>query len=202
MLRTVRLSGELGREFGKYHRFAIKSPAEAVRALCANFPRLRQWLNDSEARGVGYRVLTARSARRLEAIHDPTPDDVISICPVMLGAKKGLLPILLGAALIAASFFLPGAGALATAGILAKISLSGIAFSLGASMFLSGVSSLLTKTPKLSADSNESTGYPSYYFNGAVNTQAQGGAVPLGYGRMIVGGPTISAGQSIEELPI
>lgn len=35
---------------------------------------------------------------------------------------------------------------------------------------------------------------PSYNFNGAVNTTAQGNPVPLGYGRMIIGSAVISAG--------
>ena len=34
-IRTVRLYGWLGRAFGREHRLAVASPAEAVRALCA-----------------------------------------------------------------------------------------------------------------------------------------------------------------------
>jgi len=45
-LKTIRLYGALAKEFGKTHKFDVKSPAEAVRALQANFPtfnyRLKQ----------------------------------------------------------------------------------------------------------------------------------------------------------------
>ena len=37
-LITVRLLGAFGREFGRVHRLAIDSAAEAVRALCVLFP--------------------------------------------------------------------------------------------------------------------------------------------------------------------
>jgi predicted phage tail protein len=46
VLRTIRLHGKLGREFGKLHRLQVDSPAEAVRALTSQFPameaRIRQ----------------------------------------------------------------------------------------------------------------------------------------------------------------
>ena len=42
-------------------------------------------------------------------------------------------------------------------------------------------------------DENEKLNTPSYLFNGAVNTTAQGHPVPIGYGRLIVGSAVISA---------
>ena len=42
----------------------------------------------------------------------------------------------------------------------------------------------------------------SYTFSGPVNTTAQGQPVPVGYGRLIVGGAVISAGITTEEIPI
>ena len=32
--RKIRLKGELGKRFGKVHKLAVKTPAEAIRALC------------------------------------------------------------------------------------------------------------------------------------------------------------------------
>lgn len=34
MLRDIHLHGALGRRFGRHHRLAVATPAEAVRALC------------------------------------------------------------------------------------------------------------------------------------------------------------------------
>ena len=42
---------------------------------------------------------------------------------------------------------------------------------------------------------------PSYSFNGAVNTTAQGHPVPVGYGRLVVGSAVISAGIDVDEVP-
>ena len=41
---------------------------------------------------------------------------------------------------------------------------------------------------------------PSTYFDGAVNTTAQGHPVPIGYGKLIVGSAVISAGLTVEEV--
>jgi len=65
-------------------------------------------------------------------------------------------------------------------------------------MILGGVVQLLTPIPKGSA-ANTAANAPSYVFNGAVNTQAQGNPVPLLYGRMIVGSAVISAGIKAED---
>lgn len=202
MLRTVRLSGELGREFGRYHRFDVKSPAEAVRALCANFKGFAEFVAGSAERGIGYRVLADRTPRRLDEIHDHTPADTITICPVLTaaGSGKGIGMIAAGIALVAASFFLPGAGVLAGA-VLSQISLSGIAFSLGASLLLGGITSVLSKPPSLS-EAKTTENKPSYHFNGPVVSDGQGGAVPVGYGRAIVGGVVIAGEQVAEELPL
>jgi hypothetical protein len=61
---TIILLGELGRRFGRRHsaRHQMASAAEAVRALCANFPAFERELVASGERGVGYRVLAGRDA--------------------------------------------------------------------------------------------------------------------------------------------
>ena len=41
---TVLLYGHLRKKFGKFHRFDIRTPAEAIRALVANFPGFQQHL--------------------------------------------------------------------------------------------------------------------------------------------------------------
>jgi predicted phage tail protein len=35
---TIRLLGEAGRRFGRQFKLAVKTPAEAVRALCVQIP--------------------------------------------------------------------------------------------------------------------------------------------------------------------
>lgn len=193
---TVILLGELGRQFGRRHRLAIATAAEAVRALCANFPAFERELVMSGERGVGYRVLVGRDALALEHLHEPSGQQRITIAPVVSGAgSNGLGQILLGAALIAVAWWNP-MGWAAAGSFLSQTTL----YSVGTSMVLGGVAQMIAPTPKASDPSERPENKPSYSFNGAVNTTAQGHPVPVGYGRLIVGSAVISAGIDVDEV--
>ena len=196
-MSKVRLLGELGKRFGRQHDFDISTPAEAVRALCANFPDFERELVCSGERGVGYKVLSGQDAVDLKSLHDPSGKTVITIAPVISGAGgDGLGQILLGAALIAVSWWNP-MGWAAAGSFLSQATL----YSVGTSMMLSGVAQMIAPTPSASAPI-EVNKQPSYTFNGAVNTTAQGHPVPVGYGRMIVGSAVISAGIDVDEVAV
>lgn len=194
-MRVIRLNGELGKRFGRVHRLDVRTPAEAVRALCANLTGFEQFMISSHDRGVGYRCLVDRDPMVEDQIHYPMSRS-FSITPVVQGAGK-TLGIVLGVALIAASLvmpaFVPVFSALGTTfGFGASATLM-----LGVAMTLGGVASLLAPTPKTGGAGAERS--ENNYFNGPVNTTAQGSAVPFGYGRMIVGSAVISAAVSIEQ---
>lgn len=75
------------------------------------------------------------------------------------------------------------------------------ATSIGASLLLGGISQALTSTPSTSNQTVEAvSNRPSYAFDGAVNTAAQGNPVPVCYGQLIVGSQVISAGLSVEQI--
>ena len=59
-MKTIILLGELGKRYGRKHLLDVKSPAEAVRALCANFKDFAAFVSSSQERNVGYRVLNRR----------------------------------------------------------------------------------------------------------------------------------------------
>ena len=61
---------------------------------------------------------------------------------------------------------------------------------------------MISPLPKVGDPMERPENQPSYAFGGAVNTTAQGQPVPIGYGRMIIGGAVISAGITTEEIPI
>ena len=63
----------------------------------------------------------------------------------------------------------------------------------GMSLALGGVAQILAPTPNTPEPKESAENTPSYLFNGAVNTTAQGHPVPIGYGRLIVGSAVISA---------
>lgn len=194
-MRTVKLLGELGKKFGKQFKLDVKNPAEAVRALIANFPELEKHLMESEKRGIGYRVLVGKNIQQVEDLNNPSGKQVIKFVPVVMGSKSGgMFGVIVGAVLI-------------TAGVVGNIMYPGNPVSpylinAGVAMVIGGVIQMLAPVPKAPKDEDRPDNKPSYVFNGAVNTTAQGYPVPVGYGRMIVGSAVISAGIVAEELPI
>lgn len=193
-MRTIKLYGHLGKQFGRTHRFDVTSPAEAARALIANFPDFKSAL-------VGHK----------RGYHIHVGDDVIDkdlltfqgggaikFVPVVAGAKNGIGQVIVGALIIAAAFYTGGAS-IAAGGALSTTALGGFALSFGSSLVLGGISSLLIGAPKTGKASNAPENSPNYAFNGPVNTVAQGNNVPVCYGRMIVGSQVISASLTVEQ---
>lgn len=196
---TVMLYGHLGRDFGRVHRYDVRNPAEAVRALCATVKGFRQSL----AQGA-YRVLVAgKQALDAPGLVGPvSTKESIRIVPVVSGAGKGLGSVLLGAAIIGAAFFTGGASIAAGGFLSGGITTTfwgGIAVGIGTSLILGGVSQMLFKPPE-SQNTDRPENKPSFAFDGAVNTAAQGNPVPVLYGRLIVGSQVISAGLSVEPI--
>lgn len=196
-MKKIKLLGELGKKFGRVHMMDVNSTAEAIRALCANFKEFESWLAGSEERGVRYKVLVRKTAIDLDSLHNPISKE-ITIAPVLVGAKSGLVKVIIGVALIAASFYLPGSMYFSAYSAF-SINASAIAFSIGTSLALGGVSQMLAPTPTTPSGSGEKN-KPSYQFNGAINTTAQGLPVPIGYGRLIIGSAVISAGLKAQNI--
>lgn len=195
-MMTIYLYGHLAKQFGKRHQLNVQSPAEAIRAFCANYQDFKTaiMLHDQP----GYRVLAGKEERAFEAgMQLPIGSSkTIKIIPVVAGSGGSFGRILLGAALIGASFFLP------TTPLISGFSFSAasIVSSVGISLLLGGISSLLFSPPKPSSSSERPENRPSYNFNGAINTITQGNCVPVAYGRIRVGSQVISAGTETANL--
>ena len=205
MLRKIKLYGKLAKFIG--HRVLeadVATAAEAVRFLLANWPELEAHMSDQH-----YRVSIGTYDLAAEELHDPAGAAPISFVPVVAGAGGGFGKILIGIALIAASFLLPGAGAFGTFSIFGQAAVAGgfatgiaTALSLvGASLILGGIAQLLTPTPKLTQGA-DSEGDPrkSYSFSGVQNTSRAGVPVPVVYGETLVGSVVISAGIDIVQV--
>jgi predicted phage tail protein len=184
-MRTVLLYGELRRRFGKYHRFAVKTPAEAIRALCANYKGFEQ----AAAPG-RFHLIVGSGERGLKDVHEPAGErETIRLVPAIAGGKSPFVQILVGAVLIA--------GAIAFAGPLGAFALPiGM---MGGAMLLGGVSQLLATPPK-QEEYKQSDNRESYIFNGPTNTSVQGASVPVIYGRVLAGSKVISAGIETHEI--
>jgi predicted phage tail protein len=225
-VKKVILRGELGKKFGRVHNFELNTPAEAIRALCANFEGFQQELCAAGERGIGYMVQIGRDAMQsLDEIDNPTGRmEAISITPVLQGAGGGGVgQIFAGIGLIAAAIVLGpiGLGVLGATGAIAGT--AGVATAIGyvgAALILGGTSQLLSPTisdspgtfgatsptrqrarDSFTPENNEiADNRASYIFNGAVNLTAQGNPVPILYGRMRVGSVVVSAGLSVEDI--
>ena len=198
-LTEIRLYGHLRARFGRSYRLAVRSAAEAIRALGVVVPGFREYLATHSA--PGYRVwLGADVVTAAEQMHAPA-GSLIRLVPVTAGAKDaGLNQIIIAAALIVAAPYLPTAAIYGTGA--SAISISSIAYSVGISLALGGVAQMLAGNPASDAPSERPENLPSYAFNGAVNTTAQGNPVPVLYGRLRVGSQVISTGLSTAALAI
>ncbi|MDH0899693.1 tail assembly protein [Comamonas aquatica] len=201
-MKTVMLYGFLGRQFGRVHRYDVKTPAEAVKALSVTLQGFRKALVD----GGAYRVLVGgKSELDRTKLCEPVSDrETIRIVPVVAGAGRGFGQIILGAAIIGAAFFTGGASIAAGGFLSAGITTTfwgGIAVGIGSSLVLGGVSQMLFSPKQTQGTVDRPENKPSFAFDGAVNTVAQGNPVPVFYGGpLIVGSQVISAGLSAEQI--
>ena len=141
-----------------------------------------------------YRVMAGGYGVTLNELHYPIGQEVIRIAPAVGGAGAGLR-ILAGAALIAASFAIPGTA------LIAGIAVKSLAFGIGASLALGGVAQLLTPTPRTpTGTDSESDPKKSYSFSGVQNTARQGVPIPVIYGEVLTGSIVISAGVDIVQV--
>jgi predicted phage tail protein len=189
MLRKIRLYGELAKFVG--HRVLeadVASAAEAVRFLLANWPELEQHMAKQH-----YRVRTAAHDLSEDDLHFPMGRE-LRIIPVIAGAGA-VGRIILGVALIVATFAIPGAAAWLGPTAVKIIT------AVGASLVIGGIGQLLTPTPKIRQGS-DSEGDPrkSFSFSGIQNVSRAGVPLPVVYGETIVGSVVISAGIDIVQV--
>jgi predicted phage tail protein len=180
-MATVLLYGHLAARYGKRHKFDVLTPGEAIRAMRANYPDFEQiFLGHSG----GYHVFSGYEAMTENGFSSPTsPREVIRVVPSVSGS---------GIETIATWIFVNTALSVTAAWVAAVV----VTVAINAA--LAGISATLFAPEKREVNERpENT--PSYIFNGAVNTTAQGNAVPVGYGRLIVGSQVVSAGFFTSE---
>ena len=202
-MKTIRLYGHLGKQFGREHKFDVRTPAEAVSALCANFDTFKPYVIEHSA--PGYKVIVGKEDRSdPEEVKYPADADTIKIIPV-IGGSGNLGKIILGAVLIWAGGWLAanalsaafatsattGMGFAASATLVTTVSYAATA--IGTSLVMGGIAGILFKPPKIKARDGEAN-QGSANFNGPLNLSTQGNPVPLAYGKVMVGSQIISAG--------
>ena len=216
-MKVVKVYGALRKKLGQCRfEFEVDTPAQAIKALCVNFPGLDKWLIDSEQTGMGFRVAVGKERITPEdaslAVLPWSERDVFSIAPVVAGA--GFVGrIFAGIGLVALAILTAGAGtavlgiagagggifgASFTLGIAAANAIGGI----GVTLILGGVAQLLSPQPGISSlqRGKEAARLESFSFSGIVNTSKQGMPVPIVYGRAFVGSAVLSSGLDVVQL--
>lgn len=173
----IKLYGHLREQFGPGFDIKVADPAEAIRALCNVVPGFAEAFRDSRIH-----LLVGDEPQSMESIRNPSGQLDISIVPAIEGGKSDGMQIILGAALIAASF-IPGVAPWAAS----------MMVGMGTSMVLGGIAMALASTPKVDDPDN------GYFFSGPENTVVQGARVPIGYGTVLCGSKVVSAGTFPES---
>nr|CAI9420962.1 tail assembly protein [Escherichia phage morffagbaw] len=194
-LKVIKLSGSLGRRFGVFHKLAVDSYPEAIRALSSQVEGFKDYMQSEVGSRMRYAVFV--DGKNIGQ-HDEKAWQCakeVRIIPIPTGSKSGgLFQVVLGAVIMATAFFTGGAS-LALMGAFASS-----AFMMGGAMVLGGVMQMISPQQggsRLSSQSAENK--PSYAFGGAVNTTAAGYPIPLPYGQRTVGGAIWSAGSYAED---
>lgn len=173
-MKRVLFYGAMRKRFGKGRTLEVGSVAEMSRALMATMPGWREFCLKHD-----FKILVGGAPISEDQLRDPVGvTETIKLVPVVAGAKDEMFQIVVGAALIAV----------------------GVTFqqpwlvSIGVSMVLGGVAQMLADVPGGSFEPSQTDDIETFGFSNPTLTTGQGGCVPVGYGRMRVGGHVISAG--------
>ena len=198
MLRKVKLYGELAKIVGhKELEAKVDNISQSIRFLTSNFPKTERYIANTN-----FKVLVGDYQISEKELQDPIGKQDLHFVPVITGAggEGGLGRVLVGAALIGASF-IPGmqAAAIGTFGG-TPIAVSTVTGTLGVGLALQGVAEMLTPLPKTPDFSSEEDPRLSFNFSGTQNTSRAGTPVPIVYGEIITGSVVISAGVDTEQV--
>ena len=200
MLRKLKLYGELA-EFIGHKEFEVKvnSISQAVSFLVCNFPKSEAYIAERS-----YKVLVGDYEVGEDELAHPIGQSDLHIVPVIAGAGGGTRKFILGAALIGGAILTGGTSlAFTSSGFAAAgggFSFAALAGNVGIGLALTGVSEMLTPTPKPVDFSSEQDPRISFKFSGLQNTSRAGTPVPIVYGEIFTGSVVISAGVDTEQV--
>lgn len=194
-LTTIRLYGVLGARFGRVHRLAVQTSAEAVKALCINLDGLESYFLNAKKNGMTFAVFRGKRNIGADDFKNLAGSTDIRIAPVMEGAKKaGLFQTILGAVMVVAGIVVTGM-TFGSAGVIGAGMVSA-----GIGMMAGGIYQMLSPQSKGLQSRDDPDNKPSYAFGGSVNTLAMGNPVAILYGEREIGGAIISAGIVAEDI--
>ena len=220
MQHKILLLDELGDKWGNTHIYHdLRTPGDAIRLLCINYPDFAKYLATSHEEGIHYQVTQVDQELDYGDLLLPLGKHDLVIAPVIAGSK-GVVKAIVGVGIILATGgFGAGAGgalfgASVTAGTTAA-AIVAIGSKIGFALLLSGVSDMLAPqmssfdpTIKVGAGGYLSgpssmekgaDGVQSYAYSGAANTVGIGKTIPIVYGEAITGSHLISSNIDVVD---
>ncbi len=183
-LTTTLLFGQI-RQFGRSFKLSVRTPAEAIKALCVQIPGFERFLSNAKSRGIEFAVFRGKKNVGQGELGYGGEGEV-RIAPVITGSKRGgILQTIVGVVLLAISYVFP-----VTAPYLAPA---------GIGLVAGGVIQMLSPQTGGLKTSPAPENTPGYAFGSAKNTTASSNPVPLCYGKRRVGGAIISAAIYAED---
>lgn len=191
-MTTILLYGQL-RQFGRSFRLAVRTPAEAIKALCVQIPGFERFISNAKSRGIEFAIFRgSKNLEEKELGYEGAGD--IRIAPVITGSKRaGLLQTIVGAVMIVAGVIVSGM----SFGLASPVGAALIAGGIG--MVAGGVIQMLSPQAGGLKTSAAPENTPGYAFGSAKNTTASGNSVSLCAGRRRWGGAIISAAIYAED---
>ena len=209
MEHKIVLLDELGEKWGKTHIYHdLKTPADAIKLLCVNYPSFAKYLVTSHEKGIVYKITQVDTDLEESDLFLPLGKHDLVITPVITGS--GDIGKFVGG--IVLTVVTGGLGGTALIGG----TLGSIGAKIGAALIISGVSDMLT--PQLptfditgggvgqggflggpSSIERGADGQQSYAYRGAANTVGIGKTIPVVYGKALIGGHLISTTVEVED---
>jgi predicted phage tail protein len=219
---NIELHGILGEKLNKTNwKLAVNSVSEAIRAIEANTGALYKNLYELDKQNIKYRILINKKDFKIFKPEEEIKNDFdkvlnsnlltsfeeqllesIDIIPILEGSGGGgsffsIIAVVVGIALI-----FTGVGIAASAGIFGVLAASLVVAGIGLAAV--GFLGLLSSPPPFVAPEFNAPGVAaakggggkSFLFDGPTNTAGEGGPIPIGYGRLLIGSKTISATYS------
>jgi predicted phage tail protein len=175
MEQVVRLMGDLGERYGFEHTyFNLRTPGEAIKLLCVNYPKLQEELVHAHEHGIGYQLVQADFALDYPDLQLPMGSNDLVLTPVVAGSGGGVGKVLAGVGLVAAAIILgpaaggflglgAGLGGATGAGAALSLGLVGGGFAtaigaVGAALILGGITQMLSPQARLPVNGSQFQG--------------------------------------------
>ncbi len=177
----VNFHGEAEKELGTNWELDVSSVAEAMRAIDINTKKLSKYFLKKYKEGVGYQILINGNEFITPEPLDHTKLETIKNSELMMQKKNlktiDVIPVLEGAVEYVVALIIV--------------------------IIVAVVTYVLAQPPNIDQFREiEQGGKTSYLFSGPENVTGEGGPVPLGYGRALVGSQVIAAAYVIREYQV